>query len=54
MNRLKDGRAQAPQPMGIADPATWTRRLLKVDDRPLSEVLQTLASYRHALVRFDA
>jgi len=50
---LKDGHAQAPQPIGNGDPAAWTRGLLKVDDRPLSEVLQTLASYRHGLVRFD-
>jgi transmembrane sensor len=28
--------------------------LLKVNDQPLSDVLQTLAGYRHGLVRFDA
>jgi len=50
---LKDGHAQAPQPIGNADPAAWTRGLLKVDDQPLSDVLKTLASYRHGLVRFD-
>ncbi|MCK8669085.1 FecR family protein [Pseudomonas azerbaijanoccidens] len=52
--RLKDGRAQAPQAIGNADPDAWTRGLLKVDDRPVSEVLQALAGYRHGLVRFDA
>lgn len=51
---LKDGRVQAPQPIGNADPGAWTRGLLKVDDRPLSEVLEALARYRHGLVRFDA
>ncbi|WP_225934161.1 FecR family protein [Pseudomonas azerbaijanoccidentalis] len=51
--RLKDGRAQAPQAIGNADPDAWTRGLLKVDDRPVSEVLQALAGYRHGLVRFD-
>ncbi|EPN70503.1 regulatory protein [Pseudomonas syringae pv. actinidiae ICMP 19079] len=39
--------------MGSDDPADWTRGVLKVDDRPLSEVLQTLAAYRHGLLRFD-
>ncbi len=28
--------------------------MLRVDDRPLSDVLQTLANYRHGLLRFDA
>ncbi|MGE8189663.1 FecR family protein [Pseudomonas sp. NPDC086278] len=51
---LSNGHVQAPQPIGNTDPAAWTRGLLKVDDRPLSEVLQTLANYRHGLVRFDA
>ena len=51
---LKQGRAQPAQPVGSGDPAAWTRGLLTVDDRPLSEVLQTLASYRHGMVRFDA
>ncbi|MHC8287430.1 FecR family protein [Pseudomonas sp. XS1P51] len=50
---LRDGRVQAPQSIGNTAPDAWTRGLLKVDDRPLSEVLQALASYRHGLVRFD-
>ncbi|MGY2686654.1 FecR family protein [Pseudomonas tolaasii] len=50
---LDHGRAAPPQPIGNADPDAWTRGLLKVNDQPLSEVLQTLASYRHGLVRFD-
>ncbi|MGY2374603.1 FecR family protein [Pseudomonas sp. SDO524_S393] len=51
---LDHGRAQAPQAIGSADPDAWTRGLLKVNDQPLSDVLQTLASYRPGLVRFDA
>ncbi|WP_130931494.1 FecR family protein [Pseudomonas sp. Sample_24] len=51
--RLKDGQAQAPQAIGNAEPDAWTRGLLKVDDRPVSEVLQALAGYRRGLVRFD-
>ncbi|MCF5722857.1 FecR family protein [Pseudomonas syringae] len=51
---LDQGRAQAPQASGSSDPDAWTRGLLKVNDQPLTEVLQTLASYRHGLVRFDA
>ncbi|MCP1464010.1 FecR family protein [Pseudomonas sp. S3E17] len=51
---LDHGRAQPPQASGNTDPDAWTRGLLKVNDQPLSEVLQTLASYRHGLVRFDA
>ncbi|VVM39872.1 Protein FecR [Pseudomonas fluorescens] len=51
--RMKAGRVQAPYAIGNADPDAWTRGLLKVDDRPLSEVLQALASYRHGLVRYD-
>jgi len=50
---LSDGQVQAPQPIGNADPSAWTRGLLKVDDQPLSEVLQALGSYRHGLLRFD-
>lgn len=50
---LDHGRAQAPQTIANADPDAWTRGLLKVNDQPLSDVLQTLASYRHGLVRFD-
>ena len=45
--------AQAPQAIGNSDPDAWTRGLLKVNDQPLSEVLQTLASYRHGMLRFD-
>ncbi|OPA89823.1 iron dicitrate transport regulator FecR [Pseudomonas fluorescens] len=50
---LDHGRAQPPQAGGNSDPDAWTRGLLKVNDQPLSDVLQTLASYRHGLVRFD-
>lgn len=50
---LGKGRVQTPQPMGNAHPDAWTRGLLKVDDRPLGEVLQALAGYRRGLVRFD-
>ncbi|WDU64487.1 FecR family protein [Pseudomonas poae] len=50
---LDHGRAQTPQAIGDADPDAWTRGLLKVNDQPLGDVLQTLASYRHGLVRFD-
>ena len=50
---LDHGQAQAPQPIDNSDPDAWTRGLLKVNDQPLGEVLQTLASYRHGLVRFD-
>jgi transmembrane sensor len=50
---LKDGRVQTPHALGSDDPAGWTRGVLKVDDWPLSEVLQTLAAYRHGLLRFD-
>ncbi|MFA0918820.1 FecR domain-containing protein [Pseudomonas tremae] len=51
---LKDGRVQVPHPLDNQDPAAWTRGLLKVDDRPLSEVLRALAVYRHGMLRFDA
>lgn len=51
---LDHGRAMPAQAVGNADPDAWTRGLLKVNDQPLSDVLQTLASYRHGLVRFDA
>lgn len=51
---LRHGKALAPRPIGNADPDAWTRGLLKVDDRPVSEVLQALAGYRHGLLRFDA
>lgn len=50
---LDHGHARPPQAVGNGDPSAWTRGLLKVDDQPLSDVLQTLASYRHGLVRFD-
>lgn len=50
---LDHGRAQPPQAIGDTDPDAWTRGLLKVNDQPLSDVLQTLASYRHGMVRFD-
>ncbi|MEW5716333.1 FecR family protein [Pseudomonas sp. SB113] len=50
---LDHGRAQPPEAIGNADPDAWTRGLLRVNDQPLSEVLQTLASYRHGLLRFD-
>ncbi|KAF2406595.1 transmembrane sensor [Pseudomonas antarctica] len=50
---LDHGRAQPPQALGNTDPDAWTRGLLKVNDQPLSDVLQTLASDRHGLVRFD-
>lgn len=50
---LDHGRAQPAQTIGNSDPDAWTRGLLKVNDQPLSDVLQTLASYRHGLVRFD-
>lgn len=50
---LDHGHAQAPQPVGNSDPDAWTRGLLKVNDQPLADVLQTLGSYRHGLVRFD-
>ena len=50
---LDHGRAMPAQAIGNADPDAWTRGLLKVNDQPLSEVLQTLASYRPGMVRFD-
>lgn len=51
---LKDGVVQTPHALGNDDPAAWTRGLLKVDDRPLSEVLRVLNDYRPGLLRFDA
>ncbi|TFY86676.1 FecR family protein [Pseudomonas kairouanensis] len=50
---LDHGRALTPQATNSSDPDAWTRGLLKVNDQPLGDVLQTLASYRHGLVRFD-
>lgn len=51
--RLKDGRVEPVQPIGDDDPTAWTRGVLKVNDRPLSEVLQSLAAYRRGFVQFD-
>lgn len=51
---LKDGVVQTPNAIGGDDPAAWTRGLIKVDDRPLSEVLQALGAYRHGVLQFDA
>ncbi|RMQ50666.1 Regulatory protein [Pseudomonas cichorii] len=51
---LKDGVVQAPRSIGRGDPEAWTRGVLKVDDRPLVEVLQTLADYRQGIVHFDS
>jgi transmembrane sensor len=51
--QLRDGQVQPSQPIGNDDPAAWTRGVLKVNDRPLSEVLDALARYRRGLVRFD-
>ncbi|MEB0109246.1 FecR family protein [Pseudomonas sp. MH9.3] len=50
---LDHGHATPAQATPGSDPDAWTRGLLKVNDQPLSDVLQTLASYRHGLVRFD-
>jgi transmembrane sensor len=50
---LKDGLVQTPQVFGNQDPAAWTRGVLKVDDQPLSDVLQALAVYRHGVLQFD-
>ncbi|MET0126475.1 MAG: FecR family protein [Pseudomonas caspiana] len=50
---LKDGVVQTPKAMGNDDPAAWTRGMLKADDRPLVEVLQALASWRHGVLQFD-
>lgn len=50
---LKDGLVRAPQLIGNDDPTDWTRGLLKVSDRPLSEVLQTLAGNRRGFLKFD-
>lgn len=50
---MRDGKVQPPQPIGDDDPGAWTRGVLKVNDRPLSEVLSALAGYRHGFVRFD-
>ncbi len=50
---LRDGLVQTPQLTGNQDPAAWTRGVLKVDDQPLSDVLQALAVYRHGVLQFD-
>jgi len=50
---LDHGHAQPAQATGNADADAWTRGLLKVNDQPLGDVLQTLASYRHGMLRFD-
>lgn len=39
--------------IGTADPASWTRGVLKVDDRPLLEVLDELARYRRGVLHYD-
>lgn len=41
------------QIIGNADPASWTRGVLKVDDRPLLEVLDELARYRRGVLHYD-
>lgn len=38
---------------GHADPAGWTRGVLKVDDRPLLEVLDELSRYRRGVMHYD-
>lgn len=39
--------------LGTADPASWIRGVLKVDDRPLLEVLDELARYRRGVLHYD-
>jgi transmembrane sensor len=51
--KLHDGVVQVPAAIGNSDPAAWTRGLLVVDDRPLSEVLRALAAYRHGVLNFN-
>lgn len=41
------------QTIGSADPASWTRGVLTVDDRPLLDVLDELARYRHGVLHYD-
>lgn len=43
----------SPTSLGHSDPASWTRGVLKVDDRPLVEVLDELARYRSGVMHFD-
>lgn len=50
---LKDGVVQTPKAIDNADPAAWTRGLLKVQDRPLGEVLQTIDANRQGVLQFD-
>ncbi|MBC3301334.1 FecR family protein [Pseudomonas sp. SWRI18] len=50
---LENGRAKPVQALADTDPDAWTRGLLKVNDQPLGDVLQTLAGYRHGMLRFD-
>lgn len=50
---MRDGKVLPSQPIGNDDPAAWTRGVLKVNDRPLGEVLQALGRYRKGLLRFD-
>jgi transmembrane sensor len=42
-----------PNAQSKGDPAAWTRGLLKVEDRPLVEVLDELARYRKGVMHFD-
>jgi transmembrane sensor len=50
---LTDGHVQPPQPVGDDDPTAWTRGVYKANDRPLTEVLNTLAGNRPGLLEFD-
>lgn len=50
---LEDGLVGSPTAIGNTDPSAWTRGVLKVDDLPLVQVLQALASYRRGLLQFD-
>lgn len=52
--QMRDDHAQTPSPLAGNEPDAWTRGVLKVDDRPLSEVLESLASYRRGVLSFDA
>jgi len=44
---------EAPTATGNSDPASWTRGVLKVDDRPLVDVLDELARYRKGVLHYD-
>lgn len=44
---------EGPNAQAKGDPAAWTRGLLKVEDRPLVEVLDELARYRKGVMHFD-